>query len=119
MKAETILINLFHSCIHKVSVINKQLLEKLSGTLGANQGIYIGGRLKSESTKSAKGWIYESEILANELYYLDENRESTQNIRLPVKCEQNNVKFLSFIASNIYNDPEYSSFCILNHFKTK
>lgn len=107
------------SSIHKVAIVNKGLINKLGRSLKIDQGIYVGGRLKSAGEKTDGVHIKESEVLANEIFFLDEYKRSVENIRFPVVCDLNLVKLLGFITSPISPGPIYKAFNISTHYKSK
>lgn len=101
-----------------MTITNRNLLEKLgTNILGLNQAIYVGGRLKTDTERIDERHIHVSEILANELYFLDEKKLSMEELNLPCSFDQNSVKLLSRITSN----PSVSknvSFTIGTHYDT-
>lgn len=84
-----------------MSIANKNLIEKIgTKSLGLNQAIYISGRLKTVSEKNEKRLIHVSEVMANELFFLDEKKRSMEELNLSYSFDQNSVKLLSHITSN-------------------
>lgn len=101
-----------------MSIINRNLLEKLgANTLGLNQAIYVGGRLKTVAEQIDGHQIHISEILANELYFLDKNKRSMEELNLSCSFDQNSVKLLSRITSNP-SVSKHASFTIGTHYNT-
>lgn len=111
-------IRMYFSCVHKVNITNRNLLEKIgTNTLGLNQAIYIGGRLKSVPEQIEGRPIHISEIFANELYFLDEKKRSMEELNLSSSFDQNSVKILSRITSNL-SVTKHISFTIGTHYNT-
>lgn len=91
----------------------------MKNVLRINQGVYIGGRLKTEGIQLGRNeWIHNSEILATELYFLDENLKPSESV-LPAMFEKNTVKLFGFITSQIHRRMDYTTFCVGTHYKTK
>lgn len=77
------------------------MLEKIgTKTLGLNQAIYIGGRLRTVADKNEERLTHVSEVMANELFFLDEKKRSMEELNLSYSFDQNSVKLLSRLTSN-------------------
>lgn len=99
-------------------ITNRNLLEKIgSNTLGVNQAIYLGGRLKTVAEQIEGHKIHVSEVMANELFFLDENKRSMEELNLSGSFDLNNVKLLSRITSNP-SVTKHVSFTIGTHYNT-
>lgn len=94
------------------------MLEKIgTKTLGLKQAIYVGGRLKTIVEQFEGHQIHVSEILASELYFLDENQRSMEELNLSSSFDQNSVRLLSRLTSNP-SVSKHVSFQIGTHYDT-
>lgn len=96
----------FCSCIHSISVFNRDLLSIIGKHqhLSVNKRIYIGGKVKTENVSNENVRLQNLEVIANEIFLTNSN------------IDQNNVELLAFIVSNIRNDQNSSAFSIATHF---
>lgn len=111
------ILSILFSCIHRVGIANKHLLNMVGNQLSVNQRIYIGGRLKTDNMLIENQLHQDVEVLANELYFLEPNPSvSETEIQKPMQMDQNYVEFLAFIGSEVINEQRFSAFSLVTHF---
>ena len=105
-----------YSCIHNVAVANRNLLKWAQNKLVPEQRIYIGGKLKTETTIIDYQQLRKVEILANELYLLEPNPKITDTNQMPMQMDENFVEMLAFVGTRVRNEQDFSNFSIVTHF---
>lgn len=85
----------------------------IKNQLAPNQRIYIGGKLMSKNFINEEKKVREEvEIMANELYFLD-------NENSPTTFDENSIEMMAFIKSPIKNYDKFSVISVATHFTKK
>lgn len=95
--------------------------------LDVGQRIYIGGRLKTENLYVDNNRRQNLEIMANELYFLEESKKvETSDATLfdnlfqtQRKVDHNSIEMLGFIGTEIVKKDRFCAFSVKTHFITK
>lgn len=104
------------SCIHNVTIANRNLLNLIQHKLASEQRIYIGGKLKTGISVIDHRRLRQVEILANELYLLESNPKITDTNEMPMQMDENFIEMLAFVGTQVRNEQDFSSFSIVTHF---
>lgn len=110
------------SCIHKVSIANRNLLSIIDNDLLAvGQRIYVGGRLKSTNEYVESQRRQEVEVLANEIFLLESNPKVTDEddqiaVSPKIQIDENSVEMLAFVGTEVQNQNNLVVFSLRTHF---
>lgn len=112
----------FFSCIHKVSIANRNLLSIIDNDLlTVGQRIYVGGRLKTTNEYVESQRRQEVEVLANEIFLLESNPKVTDEddqiaVSPKIQIDENSVEMLAFVGTEVHNDNNLVAFSLRTHF---
>lgn len=106
----------FHSCVHNVTIVNRNLLKIVQDKLAPGQRIYIGGKMQTHVSMVREQRLREVEILANELFLLEPNPKIGDTSEIPMQVDENVVEMFAFVGTSVLNEQNFSTFSIVTHF---